>query len=227
MFQADYVDRKRIASSELPKSFGRIQIFFISDICNKRINPITVQNIGKKIDLVIIGGNLMQKGVSFIRVQENINTLKQLQAPIYFVWGDKDYEADYHKLDAMLLEHDVKILANSAVNFESVEGAMVSLMGFDNKKHRKVEESYAFQDAKASFKILATHNAESFFKLEPEQQRSVQVVLSSFSTVYRGCHGWLERNHTQLLISKGYRISRLPYLFRTKGQCHVITLEPS
>lgn len=227
LVQADHIDRKNIVSSELPKSFGEIRIFFITDICNSRINPITVQNVGEKIDIVIIGGNLLQKRGSFTRVQENINTLKKLGAPVYFIWGDRDYESDYHKLDANLLESDVKILANSAANFESIEGDMVSLMGFDNREHRTVEEDYAFNDAKAMFKILATHNADSFFSLKPEQQRCVQVVFSSCLTGYKSCVGLVEKDNTHVLISKGYKISPISSLFRGRGQCHVITIKPT
>ena len=38
------------------------------------------------------------------------------------MWGNNDYEIEYHELDALLLENNVKVLDNTRVVFESELG---------------------------------------------------------------------------------------------------------
>lgn len=102
-----------------PKSFNGLKLFFISDI-HKRIisQKITARLQISDVDLIIIGGDIMEKGVPFDRVENNIKKLVKI-APVYFVWGNNDYESDYRRLDVLLRENNVKILDNTAVCFET------------------------------------------------------------------------------------------------------------
>ncbi|GAA3327593.1 hypothetical protein GCM10020331_068160 [Ectobacillus funiculus] len=62
-----------------------------------------------------------KKGVPLTRMSHNLRLLSQI-GPVYFVWGNNDYETERHDLDALLLDHKVKSLDNTAVLFESEEG---------------------------------------------------------------------------------------------------------
>ena len=62
-----------------------------------------------KADIVIIGGDLAEKGVPLSQISLNIQKLREI-APVYFVWGNNDYEIEYHELDALLIENNVKVL---------------------------------------------------------------------------------------------------------------------
>ncbi len=219
--QHDQVVRTHFVCHDFPKTFGEVCIFFITDIGSRKVLSETIESINEKVDMVIIGGDLSNKRVPHSKVRDNIQTLQMLQVPLFFVWGDRDYEGDYRELDAMLLDCNVTILANSGVNFESSKGEMISLIGLDDLNHRKVNAKYAFQDAKGSFKILATHNIKSFFTLDPSEREQVQVVLSSSS------HGSIdhESSQTQFLSSRSYQASRLSSLFSGSGNCYVVTMQ--
>ena len=64
--------------------------------------------------MVIIGGDLLEKGVPLDNVEKNIRQLKRL-GPVFFVWGNNDYEVDILRFDALLLNLGVNTLANSSV----------------------------------------------------------------------------------------------------------------
>ena len=48
------------------------------------------------------------------------------------MWGNNDYEIEYHELDALLLENNVKVLDNTRVVFESELGEKICLLGIDD-----------------------------------------------------------------------------------------------
>ena len=56
-----------------------------------------IEGARDKADLVIIGGDIRERGVPIERVEKNILKLKEL-GPLYFVWGNNDYEGDFHEL---------------------------------------------------------------------------------------------------------------------------------
>ncbi len=116
---------------EFPESFGQLTIFFISDIHRREISERIIIEASDKADIVVIGGDLTEKGVPVQRVRNNILKLKEI-APVFFVWGNNDYEAEPQLLSALLLECGVKIIANTAVKFESDEGDVFSLMGIED-----------------------------------------------------------------------------------------------
>jgi uncharacterized protein len=170
--------RNRVCELELtfpnfPESFGHVTIFFISDIHRRKISKSLLKKIKKKPDLVIIGGDLTEKGVPFSRVSKNLELLSSL-APTYFVWGNNDYEVDYHQLDALLLEHGVKILDNTATYFESEQGEKIVLLGVDDLKERRDRLDLALLDAgNEGFKILACHNPKIISKIKKEDDISL------------------------------------------------------
>ncbi len=113
---------------DFPKSFGRVTIFFISDIHRRKISEKIINEVQGKAEIVIIGGDLTEKGVPSIRVKENLSKLNRI-GPTYFVWGNNDYEADYQELNAILTEQRVKVLNNTSVTFESKAGEAFYLLG--------------------------------------------------------------------------------------------------
>ena len=104
--------------SDFPESFKQVSIFFISDIHKRLISDKIINDVMGKVDIVIIGGDLTEKNVPMERVKKNLNKLKSL-GPVYFVWGNNDYETDFRMLDAIFLDSGVKVLDNTAVTFES------------------------------------------------------------------------------------------------------------
>ena len=94
MYKLAFEDRVVYHTLEFPsfsQSFGTIHLFFISDIHRRSISESIIEEVKGKVDVVIIGGDLLEKGVPIDRVKENILKLKTL-GPVLFVWGNNDYE---------------------------------------------------------------------------------------------------------------------------------------
>lgn len=216
---------------DFPKSLGSISIFFISDIHRRTISDKVINPVMGKADIVVIGGDLTEKGVSFEKVKANLRKLKQI-GPVYFVWGNNDYEVDYHKLDTILLELGIKVLANTAVTFESVKGEKFCLLGVDDLNQERDRLDLALLDAEESgFKILASHYPNITDKILPEHK--IRLVLSGhthggqihilgYSPHERGKIKKLD--NTVQLISNGYGTTSIPLRLGAPAECHLITL---
>lgn len=217
---------------DFPNSFGKITLFFISDIHRRTFSDKLLRAVKGKVDIVIIGGDLTEKGVPFERVKVNLAKLKQL-GPVYFVWGNNDYEVDFHLLDAILLENGVKILDNTAATFESVQGEKFCLLGVDDLHLKRDRLDLALLDAdEKSFKILASHYPGITEKILSEHH--IRLVLSGHthggqihilgSSPYE--RGKIKRlENTTLLTSNGYGTTAIPLRLGAPAECHLITLK--
>ncbi|MFO1442766.1 metallophosphoesterase [Bacillus sp. Bva_UNVM-123] len=232
---ANRVIQNEVFFHDFPESFGEIKIFFISDIHKRVISEDLIQKVlDMKPDIVIIGGDLMEKRVPFERVKNNIDTLKKL-GPVYFVWGNNDYEVDFRKLDAMLLHLGVKILDNTAVSFESIEGDRLILIGVDDINQKRDDLELALQDIETDgFKILISHNPNIVSKIKKEH--NIHLVLSGhthggqihilgYSPYKKGTIKKLKQ--TTLLISNGYGTTALPFRLGAKAETHIIKIKNS
>ncbi len=225
------VIKHELAFPDFPSTFREISIFFISDVHRRTISNKIIADVSGKADFVVIGGDLMEKGVPINRVRANLEKLKRI-GPVYFVWGNNDYEGDYHELDAVLLESGVKILDNTAVNFESEQGEKISLLGVDDLNQQRDRIDIALMDAeKDSFKILACHYPNITEKILPEHKIRLvlsghthggQIHLLGYSPYERG--SIKKQKHTTLLISNGYGTTGVPLRLGAPAECHLVTI---
>ncbi|WP_456279383.1 metallophosphoesterase [Bacillus sp. AK128] len=216
---------------EFPESLGKVSIYFISDIHRRTISTNMLSAIKGKVDLVVIGGDLTEKGVPFSKVNENIKKLKEL-GPTYFVWGNNDYEVDYHELDSTLLSHGVKILDNTAVSFESESGDKLCLLGVDDYGSRRARLDLALMDAEPnSFKILLSHNPEILHVVKEEQNIKLilsghthggQIRLGNWGLQKKG--GLKQVKSSKVFISNGYGTTFLPLRLGAPAESHLIIL---
>ena len=216
---------------DFPESFEKVTLFFISDIHRRTISDKIINTIKGNADIVIIGGDLTEKGVPLNRVKENLAKLKQI-GPVYFVWGNNDYEINYHELDAILLDYGVKVLDNTAIVFESATGEKLSLLGVDDMNQQRDRLDLALLDAEEqSFKILTSHYPAIIEKIRPEHE--IRLVLSGhthggqihilgYSPYKRGMVTKLI--NTTLLISNGYGTTTVPLRLGAPAECHLITI---
>jgi len=217
---------------DFPESFGKVTIFFISDIHRRVISDLIIQNVKGKADLVIIGGDLTEKGVSFPQVKENLLKLKQI-GPVYFVWGNNDYEVDFRKLDAILLDMGIKVLDNTVVTFESALGDKLSILGVDDCSQERDRLDFALMDAEeSSFKILVSHIPTITNKIKPEH--NIRLVLSGHThggQIHIFGYSPFERGrlkklgNTVLLISNGYGTTTVPLRLGAPAETHLLTLK--
>lgn len=225
------VVKHELQFSAFPSSFGSITIFFISDIHRRVISEKVIAEVTGQADMVIIGGDLTEKGVPMERVIANIKKLRSL-GPTYFVWGNNDYEIDFHVLKTILFDHGVRVLDNTAAVFESKEGDKISLLGVDDLNQNKDSLDNALKDAeKNSFKILACHYPQIMKKIISENRISLvlsghthggQIRILGWGLYERG--KITKMNDTTLLISNGYGTTSLPLRLGAPAECHLITI---
>ncbi|MCC3358293.1 metallophosphoesterase [Bacillus sp. REN16] len=229
----DRVVTNTVTFSDFPRSFGKITIFFISDIHRREVSEKIINEVKEKADIVIIGGDLTEKGVPFERVKKNLQLIKTV-GPTYFVWGNNDYEVEYHELDSLLLSMGIKILDNTAVFFESGEGERLALLGIDDLKAGRSRLDLALLDAgdEANFKILVSHNPE--ITSEIRQEYKINLLLSGhthggqirfwkFGLYPKG--GIAYKNGLTVFVSNGYGTSGIPLRFGAPPETHLITLQ--
>ncbi|WP_028783064.1 metallophosphoesterase [Thalassobacillus devorans] len=230
---ADFLDERLIQLDRFPSSFHGVRIFFISDLHRRIVKKDTLEAITLPVDLVVIGGDLIENGVSMDHVRTNIKRLKMLKAPIYFVWGNNDYEGDYHDLDATLLDEGVHILGNSAVEFTSETGDTFSLLGVDTYLHHEENSEFAFIDTQSECKLLVIHDPAMFHQLPAEQKEEVDLVLSGHThggqirfmgLGLRQRGGMKNIDETPVFISEGYGTRLIPFRLGTRAECHVLTV---
>ncbi|MGD6878195.1 metallophosphoesterase [Bacillus infantis] len=227
----DRVIHNEMEFEDFPAGFGSVTIFFISDIHRRKVSDKLLEQVKGKADLVIIGGDLAEKGVPLSSVKENIEKLKTV-GPAYFVWGNNDYELNHRELDALLLESGVKILDNTAVSFEAENGDTMILMGVDDVGKGRDRLDLALQDAGPSgFKILACHNPSIIGKIE--KKHGIRLVLSGhthggqihilgYSPYEKGKVKIMDR--ATLLISNGYGTTALPLRLGARAETHLVRL---
>ncbi|MFZ4452245.1 metallophosphoesterase [Salibacterium aidingense] len=212
----------------LPNSFSGRSIFFISDIHFRRISKKVIQT-ASCADLVIIGGDLMEKGVPFPRVKKNIQKLKSI-GPVVFVWGNNDMEENPEKLAQLLREEGVTVLENSVYMWNR-QKENIWIAGAGNRR-QTVDKSLLHSCRSDDTILLALHDPAFIKEMDHKEKLSAafaghthggQIRIGRFSLREKG--GWRFSGEFPLLISNGYGTTKLPFRFGAPAQTHLITLK--
>lgn len=215
-----------------PRSFNEITMFFISDIHKREVADSIIEEVKDIAEFVIIGGDLLEKGVSLAKVRENIQKLQKI-GPVYFVWGNNDYEVDRQNLIQLFHEEKVRVLSNTAISFQSNESEKWSLIGIEDYALEHDDLEAALKQAEGEhFKVLISHNPKIINQIKLEDH--ISLVLSGHT------HGGQIRffgfgpyeigktkliNQTTLLVSNGYGTTSIPLRLGAKPETHVIKLK--
>ncbi|WP_379968564.1 metallophosphoesterase [Ectobacillus sp. sgz5001026] len=211
------IRKQNIICEDFPNSFGEITIFYISDIRRCLVSTSIVEQAIGIADFVVIGGNVTDKGVPLERVSQNIERLRKI-GPIYFVWGEKDYEGNAHDLDALLHDYNVTILDNTRAVFESNSGELLILLGVDDVSIGRDRLDLALSDAEeAGFRILACHDSSIVNKVTADNH--ISLILSGYTKNPSFGGGINMLDCTKLFCSNGYRSSYFPYRYPSSEVC--------
>ncbi|OAT74755.1 metallophosphoesterase [Parageobacillus thermoglucosidasius] len=224
------VVRIELAFPQFPSSFRAFSIFFVSDLHRRTLAEKIVEEIKGEADIVLVGGDLTEKGVPPARVKENIRRLKTI-GPVYFIWGNNDYEAEYD-LHSLLLEEGVHILENRAAVLQSANGEKLALIGVADMSKRKARLEEALQGVdENAFRILASHNPKIVQRLRPEHRISLvvsghthggQIRFLSFGLYEKG--GLKNVDGTVVYVSNGYGTTNIPLRLGAPAETNLITI---
>lgn len=230
----DTIDYRTITDEKIPHGFDLFRIFFISDIHRRRLKQTTLNKIDQNIDLIIIGGDLKEKGVPLERVRQNLNRLKKWNKPLYFIWGNNDYEENPNALYQLLKKENVTILANETKCIVASNGDSLNLVGLDCCLYQEASFDVAMKDATDNYTILITHAPSAFYDMSESEQNDVHLVLAGhthggqiriFGFGLYESGSFKKKRKTSILVSEGYGYTRLPFRLGTRSECHVLTFK--
>ena len=217
-----------IKIDKLPKSFENFKIFFISDVHKRVISERIIQE-SEKADLVVIGGDLVEKGVSMKKVEDNIKLLSTI-GPVFFVWGNNDYDVDTKQLAFTIENEGAKILDNANFSIKRNDD-VIDLVGVNDTSLGFASLKDALKECQSSCRILISHNPDISKQINGEDNIRLvltghthggQIRVGPFGIAKRG--GWYEELTHTLLVSNGYGATHLPLRLGAPSQTHLITL---
>lgn len=208
-----------------------LRLFFISDIHRRTIHPSIIRRIQDKTDVIVIGGDLLEGGVPLERTAHNLRMLSRI-APIYFVWGNNDYEVNEETLTSLLASFGVTILRNKAAAYEIKGGGTVWLIGVDDVSKGNSNKKEAFKGVPADgFKIFISHNP--LFKRKLKEDDKIALMLSGHTHggqirlfgfgFYKKGSMWKEKGSV-ILISNGYGTTTVPLRLGAPAETHLLTI---
>ncbi|RIW28010.1 metallophosphoesterase [Bacillus salacetis] len=223
---------EEICFEDYPEAAGPLTIFFISDIHRRKISDRIISGIDGKADIVVIGGDLTEKGVSFKRVEENILKLKGL-GPVYFIWGNNDYEVEERTFRNLLESNGVILIENTSLLLEGSGSHPVALIGVEDLSLGRDDIEKAFDGVpEKSFRILLAHNPDTIKKLRKEHKVSLmlsghthggQIRILGFGMYQKGNLSIIAG--TFVLVSNGYGTTALPLRLGAPPETHLITIK--
>lgn len=207
-------------------------IFFISDIHRRKLSSKWIKTI-PPADLVIIGGDIMEKGVPFSRVEYNLKCLQEI-GPLIFVFGNNDEEVDRERLSDVLNKNNVLILENRSVKWSFGDGGYIWISGLGDLSFEKDDLTQALKGIpEHEKKILVSHDPSITNQLN-DQSHPIDLILSGHT------HGGQIRifgfgpyelggvstfNSTVHLVSNGYGTTLVPFRLGAKSETNYITLK--
>ncbi len=212
------------------KEGERFHLFFISDIHRRKISDQLIHSLMGKADIVVIGGDLTEKGVPFSRIEQNIKQLCKL-GNVYFVYGNNDREVEEQTFRSILEENGVVLLKNDSVLLPKTNQS-IRIVGIDDGFTGKVRIYDAFRDVKDDEIVIFVSHAPAFFSNAKKVAKPHLLLAGHLhgGQIRFGRFGLYENGSFQIkensaeLISNGFGTTGVPLRLGAKSECHIITL---
>lgn len=206
-----------------------VKVFFISDIHRRKISDKLLTQVGTNIDVVIIGGDLAERGVPLSRIAKNVQSLSRL-GPVYYIWGNNDREVGEQEIRNIMMANGATVLDNE--NYALPNHPMWKICGTDDTSSRNVNIPAALKGIQQDDKVIfVTHQPEILDKVELLFKPTLMLAGHTHGGQIRvGKLGLFEKgsfvidDYRAKLISNGYGTSSIPFRLGAPSQCHVITL---
>ena len=206
-----------------------LKVFFISDIHRRKIDRKLIRKINKDIDLIIIGGDLAEKGVPLSRIASNIRLLSNL-GKVYYVWGNNDREAGEREIRRIMKRFHVTILENE--NFPIPGHSTWGICGTDDPTSENINIDTTLSDIEQYKHILLVcHQPKMIREIESYIKPTIMLAGHTHGGQIRiGKFGLFQKGSFQVnakqakLISNGYGTSTIPFRLGAPSECHIITV---
>ncbi|MFL0504396.1 metallophosphoesterase [Ureibacillus sp. 179-F W5.1 NHS] len=208
----------------------QVSLFFISDVHLRKIHVPMIEQISKRFDAVIIGGDFADKRTPIERIYQNIELLQRL-GPLYFVWGNNDREVGEETLRNIFKETGVHIIENDAIILPNMKNRCW-ISAIDDTSTENEDFDLAFEKCRGEENVIfISHNPEVF--REVRHNFHTKLMLGGhfhggqirFGSIGMLPHGSFSiRDGVFTLISNGYGTTMVPFRLGAKPQCHIIDL---
>lgn len=209
----------------------QLHIFFISDIHRRSISDKLIHSLAGSVDLVIIGGDLTEKGVPLKRTEHNLVQLSKL-GKVFYVYGNNDREVGKEALESILQKHGVHILTNDS---EKIAGftSSIRLVGINDGFAGNVDVDRAFENVQEDDIVIFASHAPHYFHAAKDRIHP-QLLLAGHlhgGQIRMGPIGLYEKGAYRLkedyaeLISNGFGTTGVPFRLGAKSECHIITVK--
>lgn len=211
------------------KKFRPFNLLFIADV-HRRI--IKAESLNFPIDIIIIGGDLVERGVPLERVANNIKLLSA-HAPVYFVWGNNDREVDETSLRKIFDYYGVIVMDDISVPLFGND--QLRLVGLDHFAYKPNGFENAFRDVKKQDTVIfVSHTPFDFWKVKAPYSADLllaghthggQIRIGPFGMFRKGAIEW-KRNRVEL-ISNGFGTTTLHLRLGAPAEFHLLTITHS
>lgn len=213
---------------EAKQPFKPFQLLFIADVHRRKIAE---DLIDFPVDIIIIGGDLTERGVPIKRVARNIRILTNI-APVYFVWGNNDREVNEAALRRIFARFGVKILEDESV--ELFGQAHLKLVGIDyfGLKENKIESAYSNVDEEDTV-IFVSHTPSIFNFIKDNYPSDFllaghthggQIRLGRLGLYKKGA--LKKKGGKTELITNGFGTTTLHLRLGAEAEYHLFTIFP-
>lgn len=222
-------EKRQIIPLETANGFSPFRMIFIADIHRKKLPD---DFITLPVDVIVIGGDLTERGVPMKRTAENLRILA-VAAPVYFVWGNHDEEAGERNLRKLLNHFQVKILDNESV--ELFGNPHLKLVGVDFFSDREEKLEKAFSKVQAGDTVLfVTHTPAVFKYFRGEKGLGFMMAGHThggqirFGRIGLYKKGALKKSASGYeLVTNGYGTTSLPLRLGAEAQYHILEIVPA
>ncbi|MGM0897452.1 MAG: metallophosphoesterase [Bacillota bacterium] len=209
--------------------FAPFKLLFISDVHRRKLRR---GMFSDKIDIVVIGGDFVERGVPEQRIRENLQVLKEL-APVYYVYGNNDREIGEERLKELLHEQGVIILDDESVELFGVR--QLKLAGIDYFAFRQNSVMEAFKQIDEGDSVIFVSHTPFVFK-RVKEHHPVSLMIAGHThggQIRLGPFGIFKRGSLNAsggvteLVSNGFGTTTLPLRLGAQAEFHVLEIHPS
>ncbi|BCG59949.1 metallophosphoesterase [Paenibacillus sp. URB8-2] len=241
------LDETDIELESLPEPFDGYRILLVTDIHRRSLPQGMLSGLKGKVDLVLVGGDMTEKGSPLQRLQANMALLSSI-GPVYAVHGNHDYKAEIQEVDRILEKNGVRLLADeniplkkggtelwlTGVDYPRTGGkvAYAPLPGMPPGKEKECRMILVHdpmwllkRETVPADLILSGHTHGGQVVLPFIGRRHVEAFYHTYSA---GMFLWPKGDGTgkkaKLLISRGFGTAHLPLRWRSPAELNVLTL---
>ncbi|TWT01077.1 metallophosphoesterase [Planomicrobium sp. CPCC 101079] len=220
--------RRQTVQLEAAVPFRPFNLLFIADIHRRKISK---EMLDFPVDVIVIGGDLAEKGVPLKQVADNLKLLVN-KAPIYFIWGNNDREVRERNLRKLFEHYGIKPMDNEAVSL--LGNPHLKLVGVNYLALENDGLERAFSQVEEEDTVIFVSHSPFLFKrvkkgyhvdfLMAGHTHGGQIRLGNFGFYRKGA--LKVKGGKPELVTNGFGTTKLPLRLGAPAEYHLLTIEP-